>query len=119
MLAGLQTITDSLFPAIRGLAPSEETLEEGKMKALQGRIVKISGYHTEVFDMHVAKERNAYNRRMLDLSKRAQLGTVRLLVHDRQTMSRKDGSSGWFGYLEWMEYSRKDEGDEDEKSGGK
>jgi len=110
MLAGLQSDVDSLFPRLRDLTPDESTIREGEQKARYGRVVEISKYRTEIFDMHAAKDRTAYNRRMLDLSKRAQLGTVRILVHDRQTLSRKDGSTGWFGYLEWMEYSRADGG---------
>ena len=106
MLAGLQSETETLFPAIRGLAPTSDELAAGEQRARFGRIVRISGYKTEIFDMHVAKDRAAYNKRMLDLSRRAQIGTVRILVHDRHLLSRKDGSTGWFGYLEWMEYTR-------------
>jgi len=106
MLAGLQSEVETLFPALRGLVPDEETLRAGENKLKYGRVVEISGYKTEVFDMHDRKERAAYMKRMLDLSKRAQVGTVRILVHDRQTLHRKDGSSGWFEYLEWMEYRR-------------
>lgn len=113
MLAGLQSETETLFPAIRGLAPTDEELAAGEQKARFGRVVRISGYKTEIFDMHVAKDRTAYNKRMLDLSRRAQVGTVRLLVHDRCLLSRKDGSTGWFGYLEWMEYDRSGDGDKD------
>jgi hypothetical protein len=121
MLAGLQSEVDSLFPALRGLTPDDSTLREGEQKLKYGRVIKISGYKTEVFDMHNQKERAAYTKRMLDLSRRAQLGTVRILVHDRQTLHRKDGSSGWFGYLEWMEYTRvnNDAGDGKEKRHGK
>ena len=119
MLAGLQSETETLFPAIRGLTPTEEELAAGEQKARFGRVVRISGYKTEIFDMHAAKDRAAYNKRMLDLSRRAQLGTVRILVHDRHLLSRKDGSTGWFGYLEWMEYAWKDGADDGEKQGGK
>ena len=117
MLAGLQSETESLFPAIKGLTPDAEAWHEGEQKARYGRVITISGYRTEVFDLHNAKERAAYNKRMLDLSKRAQVGTVRILVHDRQTLARKDGSSGWFGYLEWMEYKRADDGADTVKEG--
>ena len=103
MLSGLQSDVDTLFPAIRaGLVPSNDEVKAGELKARFGRLVEISGYKTEIFDMHVAKERAAYTKRMLDLSKRVQTATVRILVHE-------DGSTGWFGYLEWMEYRRKDE----------
>jgi len=108
MLAGLQSMTDTLFPAIRDLVPSDDEVKLGEQKKLFGRIVEISAYKTEIFDMHSSKDRAAYNRRMLDLSKRVQTAQVRILVHDRQVLTRKDGSVGWFGYLEWMEYQRKD-----------
>ena len=107
MLAGFQEQVDSLFPAIRTLTPSDAELKAGAEKLKCGKTVVLSAYKTEVFDMHVTKDRNAYTKRMLDLSQRAQIGTVRILIHDRQVMHRKDGSTGWFGYLEWMEYDRK------------
>lgn len=110
MLAGLQSDAESLFPAIRSLVPSPEELDDAEKRAMFGRVVNISGYKTEIFDMHDPKRVAAYNKRMLDLSRRAQVGTVRILVHDRQVMSRKDGSTGWFGYLEWMEYKRGEDG---------
>lgn len=103
MLAGLQSTTDSLFPSLRGLTPSADELREGDAKLKAGRVVELSGYKTEIFDMHSAKDRKAYTSRMLDLSKRAQLARVRILQHDRQVLARKDGSTGWHVYLEWME----------------
>ena len=117
MLAGLQSEIDTLFPAIRTMTPDEDEIKRGEDKIKAGRVIEISGYKTEVFDMHLSKDRSAYTKRMLDLSRRAQLGTVRILVHDRQTLHRKDGSSGWFGYLEWMEFRRK--GDGSAETGGK
>ena len=117
MLAGLQSEVDTLFPALHGLVPDDDTVLEGEKKLRYGRIIDISGYHTEIFDMHDAKARSAYNKRMLDLSKRAQIGTVRILAHDRQTLPRKDGSAGWFGYLEWMEYKRVDDDADTGKEG--
>lgn len=106
MLSGLQSEVDTLFPSLHGFVPGEEELKLGETKARFGRLVKISDYRTEIFDMHSAKDRSAYSRRMLDLSERVQTGTVRILVHDRQVMQRKDGSTGWFGYIEWMEFRR-------------
>ena len=117
MLAGLMTEVDSLFPALRGLVPGDDDIRAGEDKARCGRVIRISGYMTEIFDMHSSKDRAAYNKRMLDLSTRAQLGTVRILAHDRSVLPRANGSSGWFSYLEWMEYSRDDAAGKDVKSG--
>jgi len=107
MLAGLQDEVATLFPSLKGLVPSAAEIQAAEDKLKAGRIITLSGYKTEVFDLHVAKDRTAYTKRMLDLSQRAQLGTVRVLVHERQLISRKDGSTGWFAYLEWMEYDAK------------
>ena len=104
MLAGLQSQVDTLFPNLR-LTPEAQELQDGENKAAANRIVRISGYKTEIFDMHNAKQRAAYDKRMMDLSVRVQMRTAAILVHDRQLMTRKDGSTGWFGYLEWMEYA--------------
>lgn len=106
MLAGLQSAVDTLFPSIRDIAPDDDQLRQGEDKLRCGRVVRLSAYNTRIFDMHSAKDRSAYDKCMMDLSVRAQVGTVRILAHDRQVMSRKDGSSGWFMYLEWMEYTR-------------
>lgn len=119
MLSGLQSEIDTLFPAIRSLTPSSDEFKLGEDKERFGRVIEISGYKAEIFDMHLAKDRKAYAQRMLDLSRRVQLGRVRLLAHDRQMLTRKDGSVGWFGYLEWMEFSRKDSGSKTDSTGGK
>lgn len=111
MLGGLQSTTDSLFPALRSMIPSATELKEGELKEEFGRTVKLSGYHTEIFDMHSAKDRKAYSKLMMDLTLRIQVGKVRILFNDRKTMTRKDGSTGWFVFLEWMEFSRTDGSD--------
>lgn len=108
-LAGLKDTVETMFPKLRGLVPTEEELKDGLERLKLGKIVKISGYRTEIFDMHETKDRNAYAKRMLDLSLRSQAGTVRILINDRQVMTRKDGTTGWFNYLEWMEYKIKDD----------
>ena len=117
-LAGLKDTVETMFPKLRGLVPTEEELKDGLERLKLGKVVKISGYHTEIFDMHETKDRNAYAKRMLDLSVRAQAGTVRILINDRQVMTRKDGTTGWFNYLEWMEYKIKDDDKKKEKGHG-
>ena len=108
MLAGLQDTASTLFPAIRSLVPTDDEVTEGEHKERYGRLGEVSGYKTGIVDMHVAKERTAYTRRMMELTKKVQTASARILVHDRQMLHRKDGSTGWFSYLEWMEYTRKD-----------
>lgn len=109
MLAGMQDTVDSLFPSLRELTPSADELRDGAMRLKAGKVVRLAGYKTEIFDIHSAKDRKAYDKRMADLMQRIQVGRVRILQHDRQVLSRKDGSSGWFIYLEWAEYRLDDE----------
>lgn len=107
MLSGLRDQVESMFPSISGgLLPDEQELKDGEERARLGRLVELSGYHTRIFDMSAKREAADYDALMLDLTRRVQTGEIRILVHDRQIMHRKDGSTGWYGYLEWMEYKR-------------
>lgn len=106
MLSGLQTQIDTLFPSLRGVLPSDDELKAGNERLQFGKLVKISGYETRIFDMHDSKARASYAKLMRDLSTRIQMASVRILVNDRQIMTRKDGTTGWFRYLEWMEFER-------------
>lgn len=116
MLAGLQTASETLFPRI-GVLPDASDLSAGDARLDSGRVVRLSGYETRIFDMHDTKQRAAYSRLMRDLAVRQQTGRVRMLVDDRQVMTRKDGTTGWFRYLEWMEFDWADGDDITEKKG--
>lgn len=108
-LSGLQSPSETLFPSLR-LAPKPEDLQDGEDRRVAGKIVRLTGYETRIFDMHDAKARKEYSKLMLDLAVRQQMRTVNVLVDDRQVMTRKDGTTGWFRYLEWMEYDLSDNG---------
>ena len=103
MLAGLQSASETLFPKLR-MTPDPKELQDGEDRRVAGKIVRLSGYETRIFDMHDSKSRKAYSALMLDLSVRQQTRQVHILVNDRQVMTRKDGTTGWFRYIEWMEY---------------
>lgn len=108
MLAGLQSQVETMFPALKGLTPDAGTLQDGLDKLKANRVVRVSAYKVKVFDMHRKAEREDYTKTMLELTQKLQIGTARVLVNQRETMHRADGTTGWFGYLEWMEYEFKD-----------
>lgn len=115
-LAGFSTPSETLFPGLHVL-PKASEMKDGDDMLEAGRIVKLTGYETRIFDMHDSKQRNAYSKLMLDLMVRQQARRVSLLVDDRQVMTRKDGTSGWFRYLEWMEFDWADVKTEKAKKG--
>lgn len=102
-LAGLRTPSETLFPGLN-VAPSADEFKDGEDRLNAGKVVKLTGYETKVFDMHDAKQRAAYSKLMLDLSLRMQTRRAQVLANDKQVMTRKDGTTGWFRYLEWMEF---------------
>lgn len=102
-LAGLKTPSETLFQGLH-VVPKADEFKDGEDRLNSGRVVKLTGYETKVFDMHDTKQRAAYSKLMLDLTVRQQTRRVQILADDRQVMTRKDGTTGWFRYLEWMEF---------------
>lgn len=107
-MAGLRDTSATLFPGLH-VSPGADEMQDGEDKLKSGRIVRLSGYETRIFDMHDAKQRKKYSDLMLDLTVRQQTRKVQILVDDRQVMTRKDGTTGWFRYLEWMEFDWDDD----------
>lgn len=105
MLAGYQSTVATMFPKLRGLTPTAKELEEGRISLEQGKVVDVSDYRVEVFDLHLTKDRKSYASTMRDLIVKAQTGRARIVLNQRECLSRKDGTTGWFAYLEWMEFA--------------
>ena len=108
MLGGYQTTLASMFPSLKGITPDEQTLKDGELAEKWGKTVKISDYRVEVFDFANAKDRTAYAKRVKDLLAKMQVGRARIVSNSRNVLTRENGSTGWFGCLEWMEYKRED-----------
>lgn len=108
MLGGYQTTLASMFPSLKGITPDEQTLKDGELAEKWGKTVKISDYRVEVFDFANAKDRTAYSKRVKDLLAKMQVGRARIVANSRNVLTRENGSTGWFGCLEWMEYKRED-----------
>lgn len=107
-LAGLQSTAESLFPSLKAIGPTEAEIKDGENRMQSGRVVQPTGYHTAVFDSQVEKDRKAYAKLVLDLYRRGQMRTASILCNERQVLTRKDGSTGWFNYLEWIEFGKDD-----------
>lgn len=111
-LAGLQPV--SFIPgtdleAFRpGVAPSYEDVVAGREMVKYDRIpVKISEFHTEVFDMMSEADRKRYEERMLYLVKGIQSSECVIWKNDLQVM-QCGGSQKWMRYLEWAKYEMND-----------
>lgn len=112
MLAGLQTsplIPGTDLEAFRpGVGPSYDDIVSGRDLVKYDKIpVKISEFHTEVFDMMSEKDRKRYEDRMLELVKGIQSSECVIWKNDLQILS--DGKSQkWMRYLEWARYELND-----------
>lgn len=66
-------------------------------------MLKIRANHTEVFDLMSADDRKAYETLYVELMTRVKAGEVLVFTNSREVLTRPDGSTGWFKYLEWIE----------------
>ena len=104
-LAGTLGTSESMFPGLmKSIAPDPDEMADAYRRMQIDRRTVFSGYHVEVFDMHSANGRRKYERLMVSLNEKTQARTATVLVHDRKMLPRKDGSAGWFSYIEWAEF---------------
>ena len=76
-------------------------LAAGQVDLMQ---LPIKETHVEVFDLMNADERVRYADLYRKLSPLVKAGKVFLTVNSREVLTRADGSTGWFKYLEWIEF---------------
>lgn len=104
-LAGTLGTSESMFPGLlKAITPDPDEMADAYQRMQVDRRAVFDGYHVEVFDMHSADGRRRYERLMVSLNEKAQARTATVIVHDRKMLPRKDGSSGWFNYIEWAEF---------------
>ena len=104
-LAGTLGTSESMFPGLmKSIAPDPDEMADAYRRMQIDRRAVFSGYHVEVFDMHSSNGRRKYERLMVSLNEKTQARTATVLVHDRKMLPRKDGSAGWFNYIEWAEF---------------
>lgn len=108
MLAGMQRM--SLIPgtsleAFRpGVGPSYDDVVSGRDMVRYDKIpVKISEFHTEVFDMMDKEDRTRYEDLMKSIIKGIQTSECVIWKNDLQVISKGDGQH-WMRYLEWARY---------------
>lgn len=119
-LAGTLGTSESMFPGLmKSIAPDPDEMADAYRRMQIDRRTVFSGYHVEVFDMHSANCRRKYERLMVSLNEKTQARTATVLVHDRKMLPRKDGSAGWFNYIEWAEFRLDERNLLDEAKAGK
>ena len=75
-------------------------LADGKL----ADILHVKSHHTEVFDVMNPDDRANYDRLYVELSDYSKKGSVYVISNRMETLTRDDGSTGWFRYVEWIEY---------------
>lgn len=76
-------------------------LAQGQIDLMQ---LPIRESHVEVFDLMDRDERERYTKLYKELAPLVKSGKVFLTVNSREVLTRADGSTGWFKYLEWIEF---------------
>ena len=100
-----------MFGALGGelsMAPTPDDLDKARLEATRDRSVKIKGHHVVIFDLEATKDRKAYETLMPKLMVGIADQTITLHVTERHILTRKDGSQGWFIYLEYSEFELTD-----------
>lgn len=113
MLAGMSKgISESMFkfgqPEVGVSAPGDlptvPDIDKAREDLKNPRVVKATGHHVRIFDLHDAAERKDYEKTMLVLFDGTVARTHVIHASVRQVLPRQDGSSGWFSFIEWTEY---------------
>ena len=76
-------------------------LAQGQIDLMQ---LPLRESHVEVFDLMDASERVRYMKLYKELAPLVKAGKVFLTVNSREILTRSDGSTGWFKYMEWIEF---------------
>ena len=76
-------------------------LAQGQIDLMQ---LPIKESHVEIFDLMDKDERERYTKLYKELAPLVKAGKVFLTVNSREVLTRADGSTGWFKYLEWIEF---------------
>lgn len=66
--------------------------------------LKIKGHHSVVFDLMSGESREEYDRLYKELLEKSREGKIVVSSNSREILTRPDGSTGWFKYLEWTEF---------------
>lgn len=94
---------DATLPQV---APTYEQIRAGRdMLKYQRAPVRISTYDAEIFDMQDPDRRKKYCELMLSIAQDIQAQQAVIWCNERQILQRKDGSSGWFRYIEYSRYA--------------
>lgn len=74
----------------------------------EGRIdissLDVTAYNVEVFDLMKEEDRAKYGKLYVELTRLAKQGKIVITTKKMETLSRSDGSTGWFKILEWANF---------------
>ena len=80
-------------------------LASGQLDVLN---LNAKAHNARVFDLMSTDERTEYEKLYLELLKKSKEGKIYISSNTREVLTRPDGSTGWFKYLEWTEFDTSD-----------
>ena len=66
--------------------------------------LKIKDHRSVVLDLMSQSDRDTYDKLYKELLEKSREGKIVVSSNVRETLTRPDGSTGWFKYLEWTEF---------------
>ena len=66
--------------------------------------LKAKSHSVKVFDMMSASDREEYEKLYVLLMNKSKEGKIIISSNTREVLSRSDGSTGWFKFIEWTEF---------------
>jgi len=70
--------------------------------------LKVKNHFVRVFDLMDSEQVNAYETLYVQLADQAKQGKIIVSCNTRETLTRSDGSTGWFKFVEWTEFDTSD-----------
>lgn len=66
--------------------------------------LKAKSHFVRVFDLMLEDDRNEYAQLYIELMNKSKEGRIIVSCNTREVLTRPDGSTGWFKFLEWTEF---------------
>ena len=64
----------------------------------------VKKHNVRIFDLMDPGQCEEYEKLYVDLAREVKTGRIYIAANTRETLSRSDGSTGWFRYVEWTEF---------------
>jgi len=113
--SGKNSITpDALFSSMAEKRAYQKLMNEGRFSIDRGPDIKVKKVKVEIFDLSDLDQRAAYEKLWAELLEKASRMEV-IVEHGKDLVHRKDGTSYWMKYVEYVEFTDASEHDDEKQ----